>query len=96
MKKTTLKKYAALLAKCSGTPETLPAPEVFKWATQNGAEAFGIDAGVIAEGKIADCLLIDLTDVRMQPCYNLVSNFVYSADTSCISTVICDGRVIKG
>ena len=89
-------KFAALLAKCSGTPETLPAPEVFKWATENGAAAFGIDAGVIAEGKIADCLLIDLTDVRMQPCYNLISNFVYAADTSCISTVICDGRVIKG
>ena len=89
-------KFAALLAKCYGTPETLPATEVFKWATVNGAEAFGIDAGVIAEGKLADCLLIDLNDVRMQPCYNLVSNFVYSADTSCISTVICDGRIIKG
>lgn len=89
-------KFAALLAKVSGTPETLPATEVFKWATVNGAETFGIDAGVIAEGKIADCLLIDLSDVRMQPCYNLISNFVYSADTSCISTVICDGKVIKG
>ena len=89
-------KFAALLAKVSGTPETLPATEVFKWATVNGAETFGIDAGVIAEGKIADCLLIDLNDVRMQPCYNLISNFVYSADTSCISTVICDGKVIKG
>lgn len=89
-------KFAALLAKASGTPETLPATEVFKWATVNGAETFGIDAGVIAEGKIADCLLIDLSDVRMQPCYNLISNFVYSADTSCISTVICDGKVIKG
>lgn len=88
-------KFAALLAKCYGSPETLPAPEVFKWATENGAAAFGIDAGVIAEGKIADCLLIDLNDVRMQPCYNLISNFVYSADTSCITTVICDGRVIK-
>lgn len=88
-------KFAALLAKVSGTPETLPAAEVFKWATVNGAEAFGIDAGEIAEGKLADCLLIDLNDVRMQPCYNLISNFVYSADTACIATVICDGRVIK-
>lgn len=89
-------KFAALLAKVSGNPETLPAQEVFKWATVNGAQTFGIDAGTIAEGKIADCLLIDLRDIRMQPCYNLVSNFVYSADTSCISTVICDGKVIKG
>lgn len=89
-------KFAALLAKVSGNPESLPANEVFKWATENGAAAFGIDAGVIAEGKLADCLLIDMNDIRMQPCYNLISNFVYSADSACISTVICDGKVIKG
>ena len=69
-------KFAALLAKSGGDPELLPAEEVFRWATRSGAEAFGIDAGVIAEGKLADCLLIDLSDIRMQPCHHLVSNFV--------------------
>ena len=70
------------------------ADEVFDMATRNGAEAFGIDAGVIAEGKLADALLINLNDERMTPCYNLISNWVYSADTSCIDTVICDGRIL--
>ena len=87
-------KFAALLAKSCGDPVLLPAEQVFEWATVRGAEAFGIDAGEIKEGKLADCLLIDLNDVRMQPCHNLVSNFVYSADTACIDTVICDGNVI--
>ena len=87
-------KFAALLAKVGGDPELLPAEEVFRWATQCGAEAFGIDAGVIAEGKLADCLLIDLGDVRMRPCHHLVSNFVYAADSRCIKHVLCDGRVI--
>lgn len=87
-------KFAALLAKVSGNPEQLPAEEVLRWASVNGAEAFGIDAGVIAEGKKADCILIDLSDIRMQPCYNLVSNFVYAADCGCISAVICDGKTI--
>ena len=87
-------KFAALLAKSGGDPELLPAEEVFRWATRSGAEAFGIDAGAIAEGKLADCLLIDLSDIRMQPCHHLVSNFVYSADSRCIRHVLCNGRII--
>ena len=87
-------KFAALLAKAGGDPELLPAEEVFRWATQRGAEAFWLDAGVIAEGRLADCLLVDLSDIRMQPCHHLVSNFVYAADSRCIRHVLCDGRVI--
>jgi len=88
-------KFAALLAKTGGNTELLPAEQIFKWATVDGARAFGIDGGEIKEGKVADCILIDLNNVRMHPCYNLISNFVYSADSSCISKVICDGKVIK-
>ena len=87
-------KFAALLAKVGGGPELLPAAQVLDWATVNGAEAFGIDAGCISEGKLADCLLVDLSDIRMRPCHNLVSNWVYAADSNCISNVICDGRII--
>ena len=99
-------KFAALLAKCvasegegrlvnGGNPELLPATEVFRWASVNGAEAFGIDGGVIAEGKVADALLVDLDNVRMRPCHNLISNFVYSADSGCIAATICDGKIIN-
>ena len=87
-------KTAALLAKVQGDPSLLPAQEVMKWATVNGAEAFGIHAGVIARGKLADALLIDLSVSKMQPCHNLISNWVYAADTSCIRTVICDGKIL--
>ncbi len=87
-------KFAALLAKVGGDPQLLPASQVFDWATRCGAEAFGIDAGVIAEGKLADCILVDLDNVKMQPCHNLISNFVYSADSSCIAGVVCDGHII--
>lgn len=88
-------KFAALLAKSSsGDPETMPASEALAVATRNGAAAFGIDAGVIAEGKLADALLVRLDDPRMQPLHNLVSNWVYAAGSSCIDTVICNGRII--
>ena len=88
-------KFAALLAKVgSGDPEQMPAGEVFDMATRSGAEAFGIDAGVIAEGKRADALLVDLRTEKMQPCHNLLSNWVYAADSSAVDTVVCNGRVL--
>ncbi|MBR1538847.1 MAG: amidohydrolase [Bacteroidales bacterium] len=88
-------KFAALLAKVSsGDPETLPASDALAMATRCGAEAFGIDAGVIAEGRLADALLVDLHDERMRPLHNLTSNWVYAAGSSCIDTVICNGRIL--
>ena len=87
-------KFAALLAKVAGDPSLLPAAEVFRWATRNGAEAFGIDAGEIARGKLADAVLVDLGRSSMQPCHNLLSNFVYSADSSVIRHVICNGQIV--
>lgn len=88
-------KFAALLAKVSsGDPALLNAEEVFRWATVNGAEAFGIDAGVIEEGRLADAVLIDMNNVKMQPCHNLISNWVYSADSGAVAKVICDGRIV--
>ena len=87
-------KFAALLAKLIGDPTVAPAEEVLKWATRGGAEAFGIDGGVIAEGKVADAILLDLSARKMQPCFNVVSNWVYSADSSAIARVFCDGRTV--
>lgn len=88
-------KFAALLAKVSsGDPEVLPAAEALEMATRSGAEAFGLDAGVIREGALADALLVRLDDPRMQPCHNLISNWVYAAGSSCIDCVICNGNIV--
>ena len=88
-------KFAALLAKVSsGDPEVLPAAEALEMATRSGAEAFGLDAGVIREGALADALLVRLDDPRMQPCHNLVSYWVYAAGSSCIDSVICNGNIV--
>ncbi|MDR1729547.1 MAG: amidohydrolase [Prevotellaceae bacterium] len=87
-------KFASLLAKCSYSPETLTVQEIYQWATVNGAEAFGLNAGTIAEGKLADALLIDLNNERLVPGYHLLSDWVYAADSRCIDTVICNGRIL--
>jgi len=87
-------KFASLLAKCNYFPETLTVHDVYQWATVNGAEAFGLNAGIIAEGKLADALLIDLNNERLVPGYHLLSDWVYAADSRCIDTVICNGRIL--
>lgn len=88
-------KFAALLAKQeSGDPAVAPCRDIFRAATRNGAGAFGIDAGIIAEGKLADLMLVNRHDPMMVADFDVISNLVYSADTSVIDTVICNGRVL--
>lgn len=88
-------KIATLNAKLSAAdPTVMSAQEIFEIATRGGAEVLGLDCGVIAEGKWADCLLIDRSNHRLAPGYNLISDLVYSADRSCIDTVICNGEIL--
>lgn len=68
--------------------------DIYKTATVNGAKAFGIDAGVIEEGKIADFLLYDLNHYLLLPNFNLISNIIYSGQNECITDVFCDGKQI--
>lgn len=37
----------------------VPALDVIRWATKNGAEAMGIDAGLVQAGKLADLVVVD-------------------------------------
>ena len=88
-------KFAALSAKNeSGEPTAGRDGDILHAATRAGAEAFGIDAGLIEEGKLADALLVDLAHPLKTPDYHLAANLVYSADSSVIDTVICDGRIL--
>ncbi len=88
-------KFCSLAAKAeSNSALGGKAQDIYKVATTNGAKAFGLDAGEIKEGCLADCLLVDLDNVFLTPNYNIISNIVYSADSSCVCDVICDGRLI--
>lgn len=70
------------------------APDIYASATKIGADILGIDAGVIAEGKLADLCLIDLQRPEMVPVHDLTSNLVYSASGSFVDTTIVDGRIL--
>ncbi len=88
-------KMASLLAKVHYLDsEEGNSNQVFQWATKNGAEAVGINAGEIKEGKLADIVFVNLKDEKMIPNYNTVSNLIYSADTKCIDSVMCNGKFL--
>lgn len=88
-------KFAALIAKVySGDPTCAKAEDLWRIATRESAEAFGLHAGEIAEGWLGDALLLDADAPFLTPCHNLAANIVYAADTSCVNTVICGGRIL--
>lgn len=88
-------KFAALVAKhACGDPAAVTAGQMLRMATIDGADALGIQAGVLAPGKLADIILIDLGDLFLFPGFDLASDLVYSAGGRAVKTTICDGRVL--
>lgn len=75
-------------------PLSLPAAEVLKVASRNGFKAMGVEAGEIAEGKLADMILVDLDNLAFVPNNDTTSNLVYAAHGDCVDTVICNGRIV--
>jgi 5-methylthioadenosine/S-adenosylhomocysteine deaminase len=73
----------------------LDANEVLKMATVNGAHAMGLtNADVLAEGKFADLIMIDLHQPNMQPLNNIVKNIVYSGSKQNIKMTMVNGKIL--
>lgn len=72
----------------------MPAYEVLKIACQNGAYAMGTDNDCIAEGKLADMIVIDLQQPNMQPLNNIAKNIVYSGSKSNVKMTMVGGRIL--
>lgn len=75
--------------------KAVPAIEILKMATINGAEALGFEKlGLIKEDYMADLTIFDLNSNSFTPRNNLISALVYSANSSDVESVICDGKFI--
>jgi 5-methylthioadenosine/S-adenosylhomocysteine deaminase len=86
---------AALLAKSvTLDPVACSAAEIYRTATVDGFRIFRLDAGEIAVGKVADCLLVDLDHTGLVPGHDLISDLVYAATPECVDTTICAGKVL--
>lgn len=88
-------KFAALLQKLNhNDPTVLSAYDVFQLATAAPARVFDINSGSIEEGKVADLILVDLSDIHLVPNHHLIPNMVYSGNGGCVDTTICDGKIL--
>lgn len=90
-------KAAAWLQKVDRSdPAVLPARQVLRMATVEGAKLLGIDdrVGTLEAGKQADLILIDLQKPHLQPLHDPYALIAYSAAGADVDTVIIDGRVV--
>ena len=86
---------AALLAKAvHGDASALPAHDVLRMATLNGARALGLadDTGSLEAGKWADIAAVDLETLETRPLYNPVSQLVYAAGREQVTDVWVAGQ----
>jgi 5-methylthioadenosine/S-adenosylhomocysteine deaminase len=76
-------------------PTAAPARAVCALATRLGAEAFGRqDLGVLAEGMLADVIVMDTNQPHLTPMYNPYSHLVYAAKGSDVIHTVCHGQVL--
>lgn len=88
-------KTGALASKASWKdPTVCTAQEAFECATAVAETMSDLKIGKIEVGYLADISLVNLDLPEMTPLINLYSNLVYSANGSCIDTVICDGNIL--
>ena len=90
-------KIAALLQKLTYlNPSVLPAYEVLRMATINGAKALGLAEiiGSLDIGKKADVILVDLAKPHLKPLHDVYASIVYAAHGSDVDTVIVDGKIL--
>lgn len=81
------------VAQCD--PTALGARDAFRFATEGGARACRIDAGVLDEGKLADVLLVNLTAPHLfQLTDEIVPALVHCAKGSDVETAIINGRIV--
>lgn len=89
--------FAGKLAKVSAMdPTVLPARDLLRMATIEGARALKMDdrIGSLEVGKAADLIAVDLNEPRTRPVYDVTSSLVYAAKESDVSLTVVDGRVL--
>lgn len=74
----------------SGSPR-----KILEMATSGGAHAMGLyDCDVLAVGKKADIIMIDLKNPSMLPIHDIITNLVYSGNKGIIMMTMINGKVL--
>lgn len=74
---------------------SLDAMSVLRMATVNGAKAMHLPkADILAKGRLADIIMIDLHQPNMQPVHNIPKNLVYSGSKSNVLMTMINGKIL--
>lgn len=73
----------------------VPGEKVLWMAAVGGAKAMGLtECDCLAEGKLADLIMIDLHQPNMQPLNHVVKNVVYSGSKQNVKLTMVNGRIL--
>lgn len=89
--------FCALIHKVNyGNITAMTAEDILEISTIKAAKALGIDhlVGSIEYGKKADLVLLDNKSIGMSPALLPIKNLIYSASSSCVDTVIINGKIV--
>lgn len=76
-------------------PTVLPAEDVLKMGTVNGAKGLGINkTGELKRGNLADFIVVSFDEPHMTPVYNPVSHLVYCAKSTDVTHTYVNGKCL--
>ncbi len=90
-------KFAALLQKgIHEEPLLMPAYEVLKMATIDGAKVLGLDTkiGSVEVGKQANLIILSLNNIKTQPINDVIADIVYNANQNNVEYVMINGNLV--
>jgi 5-methylthioadenosine/S-adenosylhomocysteine deaminase len=88
-------RFAVLLPKgLVQDPRAMSAAQVLRMATVHGARACGINAGVLAPGRLADVITVAVDRPHTVPGHDPMCTLVYCARADDVQTVIINGRLV--
>ena len=90
----TMKTSAMIQKAWRDDPSAMPLNEVMDMATVNAGKAFGLNIGKIEAGALADILIVDTDNLNFISPGTFEANLIYSANSDCIDSVICNGKFI--
>ncbi len=83
--------FASRLWEDAGDEEWLGTAETVRLATEGSSKLLGLDGGLIAPGKPADLVLLDLRHVNWSPLNDAANQLVWTEDGSAVVDVMVGG-----
>lgn len=74
-------------------PASMPSSSVLDMATKNGAQALGINAGILRAGSLADIIIVDVKKPKFVGS-DLISGLVHGASGCDVKTSIVNGKIL--